>query len=118
MREFYFVVEATTRRPEKDMRVYGVEKTRKEQGSYRETAKQVSDVHRVKQNKTRQSMESTVMSQPESFVQNRSFNIIDAELMMQHADSLEERQQLLQYQKRGQESSVRRSQMLAAYGKE
>lgn len=118
MREFYFVVEAVTRKPEKDMRVYRTEKARKEQGNYRETAKQVSDIQVVKRNRNRQSTDSTVVSQQESSLQNCSSSTLEAELMMQHTISLEERQEQLQFQKRGQESSRRRNQMLTAYGKE
>ncbi len=119
MREFYFVVNPVESRPEKDMRVYSVVKPRKEEGSYKEAARAADDYVKAMKRKTSAETSDYAMEiQTEQCIRKKEFSTLQSELVKGHSNSLEERQEQMAFRKRAQESSARRSQMVAAYGKE
>lgn len=116
MREFYFVIEPVRRSPEKDMRVYSVEKIRKEEKNYQEASRNAEEYTKSDKKKTaEETSEGIVESKVRRCIQNRDSALLQAEMISGHNQSLEERQKQLAFQKREKESSVKRSQMLAAY---
>lgn len=120
MREFYFIVSPTEKPREKDMRVYGLEKTRKQQGNYKETAEQM-EPHAKAEEKAGEKKEEKGAHAAEERKQTGHTHLALEMEKMQGAKgslSLKERQEQLVYQKKAQESRMRHHQMAMAYGKE
>lgn len=117
MREFYFIIEALPKRPEQDMRVFAVEKGRKEQGNYQEAAKLAESYPNVEKKNSAKTMVDYA-SEKERNAQKKETAGVQTELLNCRNISFEERQEQLAFRKRMQESGDRRSKMTAAYGKE
>lgn len=116
MREFYFVVAPVKERQEKEIRVYGVEKGKRQQTNYEQAAKQLAEYRKVqKKQPIEESKKETAESAPRT--QNNSL-AMEMEMMKRHQVSLEERKQQLAFQKKARESRTRQHQMAIAYGKE
>lgn len=119
MREFYFVVSPVERRPEKNIRVFSVEKTRKEQGNYKESARMAEGYSKAEERKNFQkTVDENIEYRKDGDLQKNGAEMLQPELLKGCDISLRERQEQMQYRKRVQETSSRRHQMLAAYGKE
>lgn len=119
MREFYFVVSPIKRRAEKDIRVYSVEKTRKEEVNYEEAARTAEGYLSAAKKKTTEEIPDSVREyQIKRHIPNSDSSVLQAEMINSHNNSIEERQERIAFQKRMQESYARRSRMAAAYGKE
>lgn len=117
MREFYFIIEALPKRREQDIRVFAVEKGRKEQGNYRDTAKLAEDYPQLEKKHTAKTV-GNYASEKEYTTQKMGTADLQKELLNCRNISFEERQEQLAFRKRMQESGDRRSKMAAAYGKE
>lgn len=116
MREFYFIVSPTEKPRGRDMRVYGLEKTRKQQGNYKETAEQMEPHAKAGERKE----EKGAHAAEERKQTGHTPLALEMERMQggKGSLSLKERQEQLAYQKKAQESRMRHHQMAMAYGKE
>lgn len=117
MREFYFIVSPIKERQEREIRVYGVEKGKRQQTNYEQAARQLADYRKVqKKQPVEEPREETVERTPHTKSNNSL--ALEMELMKRHQVSLEERREQLAFQKKARESKTRQHQMAIAYGKE
>lgn len=117
MREFYFVVAPVKERQEKEIRVYGVEKGKRQQTNYEQAAKQLADYRKVqKKQPVEASKEET--RERTTCTQNNNSLALEMEKMKRHQVSIEERKEQLAFKKKVRESKTRLHQMAIAYGKE
>lgn len=117
MREFYFIVSPIEERQEREIRVYGVEKGKRQQTNYEQTSKQLADYRKVQeQQSVEESKKETVERTPRT--RNNNSLALEMEMMKRHQVSIEERKEQLAFQKKARESRTRQHQMAIAYGKE
>lgn len=117
MREFYFVVAPVKEQQEREIRVYGVEKGKRQQTNYEQAAKQLADYRKVhKKQPVEEPKEETVERTPRT--QNNNSLALEMEMMKRHQVSIEERKEQLAFRKKARESRTRQHQMAIAYGKE
>ena len=117
MREFYFTVSPLERHQEREIRVYGVEKGKRQRADYQEAARLAEDSSSVQKRKAvEETAENTV--EPKRVSQTGNPLVMEMERMRGSYVSLEERQNQHVFQKKVQESRMRQHKMAAAYGKE
>lgn len=117
MREFYFIVSPVEKHREKEIRVFSVEKLRKQQENYREAEKQAEYYTPMQKKQTSENAKVCVPKE-ECRPQTYSSLVTQMEMMKGRSISIEERQEQLAFQKKAQESRTRQHQMAIAYGRE
>lgn len=117
MKEFYFIVSPVEKHREKEIRVFRVEKGRMQQGNYQEAEKQVEHYASTQKKQTSVISEECVSKEADR-THTYSSLLTQMEMMKGRNVSIEERQEQLAYQKKAQESRMRKHQMAMAYGRE
>lgn len=117
MREFYFIVSPIKEQQEREIRVYGVEKGKRQQTNYEQTAKQLEDYRKVQKKQTTEEPKKDTIERTPHALRNPSLEL-EMEMMKKHQVSLEERKEQLAFRKKARESKTRQHQMAIAYGKE
>lgn len=117
MREFYVIVSPIKEQQEKEIRVYGVEKGKRQQTNYEQTAKQLEDYRKVQKKKTAEEPKEDIVERTPHTVGSHSLEL-EMEMMKKHQLSLEERKEQLAFRKKTERNRTRQHQMAIAYGKE
>ncbi len=117
MREFYFVVSPVEKHQEREIRVFGVEKGRKQKASYQEAERQAE--YEMPVRKKQQEAEYQMPASEKADRPNSCANLSSQMEMMKGCNiSIEKRQEQRAFQKKIQESKNKRHQMAMAYGRE
>ncbi|NLK76373.1 MAG: hypothetical protein GX284_01385 [Clostridiales bacterium] len=117
MREFYFVVSPVEKHQEREIRVFGVEKGRRQEASYQEAERQAEyemPIYKKQQVTDYQTPVSESVQRPHICTNLSS----QMEMMKGCNISMEERQEQIAFQKKAQENRNKRRQMATAYGRE